>query len=124
MRQRLNSFRLAVLDRHHYTCLVCGTGLRAVSEVAHIRSYAADPDNRANPSNGICLCKFCHSAFDAGVFVLLPDGSLETVGDVHDEVSRYHFSSVNPSTRRRYLSGVDPTFLRERAEETEKVSGS
>lgn len=125
VRRRLSLFRRAVLERHLYTCLMCGTRLRAALEVAHIRRYAADPDNRGNPANGICLCKFCHSAFDAGEVVLLPNGSVHTIGEAQDdEVAQFHFSSVSPSTRRRRLAGVDPRFLLERAEALGTLDGS
>ena len=117
VRGRLERFRRRVLKRHRHTCVVCGTRLRVALEAAHIRSYSADPTNRANPSNGICLCRYCHAAFDADEILLLPDGSLLVV-NLHnelDEVARRHFFSVISSERKEWLRGVNPLFLEERS---------
>ena len=122
VRGSLDSFRKKVLERHRYTCVVCGTRLRVVLEAAHIRDYSADPSHRANPSNGICLCRYCHAAFDAGEIVLLRDGSLVVVNDNNevDEVARHHFFSVSSSARKKWLRGVNVDFLEERAQSTWK----
>ena len=117
VRGSLDAFRRTVLERHCHTCLICGTQLRSVLEAAHIRDYSVDPANRANPSNGVCLCRYCHAAFDAGDVQVIPDGTLEiaTRMDIHDEVANYHFSRVTTAKRKDWLSGVNLDFLEERA---------
>lgn len=112
-RRRLQRFRAQVLNRHNHTCLICGTGLRCVLEVAHLRSYAGHPEHRANPANGACMCRYCHGAFDAGAIVLHADGTVELKlkppgGDL---IAEAHFGSIPTSRRRLWLAGIDPTFL-------------
>ena len=113
----LDAFRRTVLERHRHRCLICGTELRSTLEVAHIRDYSADPANRANPSNGICLCRYCHAAFDAHDVQITPDGSLRMVNPMEslDEVALCHFSRVPTSVRKDWLIGVNLQFLEERA---------
>ena len=114
-RPRMQAFRATVLARHNYTCVVCGTRLRSALDAAHVRSYAADPEQRANPANGICLCSFCHSAFDSGELLILSDGSLQFTSDLADEIALTHFTTVSAEKRQDWLCGVDEHFLRERA---------
>ena len=117
-RPRMQAFRATVLARHNYTCVVCGTRLRSALDAAHVRSYAADPEQRANPANGICLCSFCHSAFDSGELLILSDGSLQFTSDLADEMKDHaltHFTTVSAEKRQDWLCGVDEHFLRERA---------
>lgn len=116
VRQRIAAFRRIVLERHSHRCAVCGTRLLAALEVAHVRGYAADPANRANPANGICLCCFCHAAFDAGQILVMPDGTVKVLGNEEDldEVSKGHFLSIPQEIRREWLAGVNPDFLLER----------
>ncbi len=113
-RCRLQAFRSAVLARHNYTCLICGTRLRSVLDAAHIRSYASDRDHRANPKNGICLCKFCHAAFDCGDVRIFEDGTIEMNAIIDDEIARKHFNAVDATTRKRWLCGVQSEFIAER----------
>ncbi len=42
VRKTMVNFSKVVLNRHNYTCAVCGTRLRAVLEVAHLSSYSTD----------------------------------------------------------------------------------
>jgi hypothetical protein len=114
-RSRLRSFRDVVLHRHRFTCAMCGTRRRSVLEVAHIRRYAADRNQRANPANGICLCRFCHAAFDAGDVILYGNGRIVVLAEMDDDVSQSHFAGVPASVREGWLSGVDLRFLEERA---------
>ncbi len=113
-RSRIRAFRAVVLARHEHTCLVCGTRLRSVLDAAHVRSYASDKSQRANPANGICLCSFCHAAYDSGDILILPDGEVRCCGDIRDEIALMHFGAVAQEKRRRWLSGVERQFLLER----------
>lgn len=114
-RQRMHLFRIAVLSRHNYTCLFCGCRLRSVLDVAHIRSYASSEGHRANPANGMCLCRFCHAAFDAREVSLNPDGKLVIMRPTDDPVALAHFTGVTENTRNSWMHGIDPRFLLERA---------
>ena len=114
-RHRLKEFRTTVLKRHNYTCLVCGTRMQSVIEAAHVRSYATAPEDRANPANGICLCSFCHAAFDSGELLIFSNGTVRYASDLSDEIGLTHFTSVPPDKRRNWLCGVDARFLEQRA---------
>jgi hypothetical protein len=114
-RARLGQFRSTVLERHTFTCVICGTRLRLVLDAAHIRSYASDVDNRANPANGICLCRFCHAVFDASEIMLRSNGTMEVLVDLTDKVTRAHFEGVESGVRQKWLDGVNKAFLDERA---------
>jgi HNH endonuclease len=113
-RVRLHVFRSAVFLRHKSTCLICGCRLKSVLEVAHIRSYAIDHDNRANPGNGICLCRFCHAAFDAGDVILQPDGELAIVQPMDDPIAIAHFTAIPGDVRKTWMTGIEMQFLVDR----------
>jgi len=116
-RCRMQAFRAAVLARHNRTCTICGTRLLSVLDAAHITGYAVDPEQRANPANGICLCAFCHAAFDSGDVSILPDGVLQLSPEVSDYIALAHFSAISAERRHDWLRGVDETLLLRRATE-------
>lgn len=111
VRSAIKKFSEPVMARSNSTCIVCGTSLEGIVEAAHLSPYASDKDNRANPGNGICLCKFCHRALDLRLIAIAPDGLLLVARSVTDPIARYHFSQVEPHQRRRWLQGVNPKFL-------------
>ena len=113
-RSRMRTFRAIVLSRHEYTCLVCGTQLPSVLEAAHIRSYTSDKSQRANPANGICLCSYCHAAYDYGDIAILADGEVRCCGDIRDGMALKHFTALPQEKRRHWLLGVDKKLLSER----------
>lgn len=113
-RSRMRAFRAIVLSRHEHTCLVCGTQLPSVLNAAHIRRYASDKSQRANPANGICLCSYCHAAYDSGDLAILPDGEVRCCGDIRDGIALKHFTALSQEKRRHWLLGVDKRLLLER----------
>ena len=116
-RAKLESFRKFVLKRHNYQCLICGTKFKPSLEVAHIRGYAGDPENRANPANGICMCKYYHVAFDSSEIILFPSGELKIRQKITDEVATVHFTRISKDTRKIWLNGVNLQFLKEKIDE-------
>lgn len=115
-RTKLEKFRRVVLERHRYQCIVCGSAFKPSLEAAHIREYAEDPTNRANPANGICLCKYCHSAFDSDYICIHPSGELLIREGIKDKIANIHFNQVDKKTRKEWLNGVDLEFLKERTQ--------
>jgi hypothetical protein len=113
-RKRMGNFRKLILKRHNYQCLVCGTAFIPALEAAHIRSYSEDPINRANPANGICLCKYCHAAFDTRVLTILTTGELVLLEKIVDKIADTHFKQISKETRKKWLEGVELSFLEER----------
>ena len=122
-RHRMSLFRRIVLARHDYTCVVCGTQARYALEAAHVRSYSSDPSNRANPGNGLCLCRFCHAALDSGQISISPDGRLRVDAAAgEDAIASTHFSAVSADQRQAWLAGVEMDLLSERGRTTEARS--
>lgn len=73
-RCRQSMFRNVVLSRYHNRCAVTGLQLNELLEAAHIVSWAEDPTLRLEPSNGIALNPFIHSAYDNNFLGIDPDG--------------------------------------------------
>lgn len=104
-------FSEPVLARSNSTCIVCGSSMHGMVEAAHLSPYASDKKNRANPANGVCLCKYCHRALDLRAIAIRPDGVLLVSRSVKDAIALHHFSIVSPEERKKWLVGVDPDFL-------------
>lgn len=100
-----------VMQRSNSACVVCGTTLASVVEAAHLSPYAADPKNRANPANGVCLCAYCHRVLDRRLIAIQPNGELLVSSSVEDTIAEVHFSRIQPDTRSKWLEGVNPRFL-------------
>jgi len=93
-------FRQAVRRAYNYTCLICGvhlptTEFNAVAGVdaAHILPWAQYELDHI--SNGLCLCRLHHWAFDEGLLVIRTDGHTYTV-EVPEEIV-HGILSQNPS---------------------------
>ena len=111
IRPAMGNFSFLVIDRSNGTCVVCGSALAGLVEAAHLSPYATDIKNRANPANGVCLCKYCHKALDLRLIAITPEGHVLVAPDIDDPVARFHFQRVNPEVRKQLLTGVDPRFL-------------
>jgi len=111
-RRRLRGFTDPVLSRSNGCCIVCGTSASGLVDAAHISPYATDFKNRANPANGICLCKYCHAAFDQRTIAVSLDGTLKVSRLINqDSVASFHFTQVTKEKRRKWIEGVDIHFL-------------
>jgi hypothetical protein len=111
IRQANARFSDDVLARHGGACAVCGTKVAGMVDAAHISPYAADEKNRANPSNGICLCTYCHRALDRRLIAITPDGELLISNNINDPIASAHFSAIDAATRRNWLKDVNADFL-------------
>ena len=110
-RPAMTGFTEPVLARSSSKCIVCGTSLPGLVEAAHLSPYATDIKNRANPANGICLCKYCHRALDLRLIAITPEGELFVASEITDPVAVFHFAQLAADERKSLLVGVDPTFL-------------
>lgn len=72
-----NFFRTAVLTNYHYKCCLSGINIPQLLVASHIVPWAADTNNRLNPSNGICLNALYDKAFDRGLITF--DNNYRTV---------------------------------------------
>jgi predicted restriction endonuclease len=69
--QRL--FRKAVLTAYESRCCISGLAIPELLVASHIVPWQADPSNRLNPRNGLCLSAIHDRAFDCGLISLSDD---------------------------------------------------
>lgn len=110
-RGALKKFSDTVMARSNSCCIVCGTSLSGLLDAAHLSPYAVDKKNRANPANGICLCKYCHRAFDLRLIAIQKNGDLLVASSVDDKIAHHHFSQITREQRFQWLEDVDDKFL-------------
>ena len=84
VRSGQSRFRFLVEKRYGAECAVCGIGIRAMLQAAHI--VAKEFNGTDDPRNGLMLCANHHAAFDAMLFSVEPD-SLELVPCAGESVS-------------------------------------
>ena len=119
VRPAMKGFTTAVMNRSNGTCIVCGTGLKGIVEAAHLSPYATDVKNRANPANGVGLCKYCHRALDLRIIAITREGELLKAPGMTDPVALFHFDRLTSEGRRPLLSGVGSHFLDQTVERFE-----
>ena len=75
VRLRVNKsfFRRRVLSAYGFRCCVTGLSVQPLLVASHIVPWAADPDNRLNPRNGLCLNALHDRAFDPGLMWIEKD---------------------------------------------------
>lgn len=75
VKQRINQnfFRKMVLASYNYKCCITGSNTLELLTACHIKPWNADPKNRMNPQNGLCMNVLYHSAFDQGFFTITED---------------------------------------------------
>ena len=116
-RPYMKAFSEKVKQRSNHQCVICGSRLRELMEAAHLSPYATDRKNRANPANGVCLCRFCHRAMDSQFLAIEADGHLLIVPEImKDPVAKFHFNNIDTEQRQKWLRGVDPQFLNKSVE--------
>jgi putative restriction endonuclease len=75
VRVRVNQhfFRAAVLSAYDYKCCVTGLTVPELLVASHIVPWAADPKQRMNPRNGLCLNALHDRAFDRNLMFVAED---------------------------------------------------
>lgn len=66
-------FRRAVLASYRGRCCMSGVAESRLLVASHIVPWSADPKNRLNPRNGLCLSAIHDRAFDQGLISLTDD---------------------------------------------------
>lgn len=66
-------FRRSVLAAYNSTCCITGIQIQELLCASHVIPWAADTNNRTNPSNGLCLNALHDRAFDRGLITVAPD---------------------------------------------------
>lgn len=70
VRLRQRFFRLTILAGYGTKCCVCSLNCGSLLVASHIVPWAARPDLRVNPRNGLCLCAIHDKAFDRGLMTV------------------------------------------------------
>lgn len=70
-------FRRAVLSAYGYRCCITGLSVPALLVASHIVPWRADPSNRLNPRNGLCLSALHDRSFDAGIITIAEDMTIK-----------------------------------------------
>ena len=75
VRVRVNQdfFRRAVLSAYDSACCLTGINIPELLCASHIVPWSVDPNNRTNPSNGLCLNALHDRAFDRGLMTINSD---------------------------------------------------
>lgn len=63
-------FRDTILASYGTRCCVCNLHVESLLVASHIVPWAARPDLRVNPRNGLCLCALHDRAFDRGLVTI------------------------------------------------------
>jgi hypothetical protein len=69
-------FRQSVLSAYEFKCCITGLAIPELLIASHIVPWRADPSNRLNPKNGLCLSAIHDRAFDLGLIAISDDLSL------------------------------------------------
>jgi len=107
----------AFLSDHYDRCAVCGLGVGAILEAAHIIPVASDGSD--HPSNGLRLCRNCHALFDNGLLLIRGDYSIEVTLDLERLLNGEIETYTEPNQGRLILPELpdeyspDPEKLRE-----------
>jgi putative restriction endonuclease len=73
IRANQSFFRKAALVSYGYKCCVTGIYAGSLLIASHIKPWASDLKNGADPRNGLCLNAFHNRAFDSGLMTITQD---------------------------------------------------
>jgi putative restriction endonuclease len=75
VQQRVNQqfFRSMILNFYNRSCCITGISQSDLLVAAHISPWSADPANRMNPANGLCLNALHDKAYEAGWITITPE---------------------------------------------------
>ncbi|MFZ9694160.1 MAG: HNH endonuclease [Candidatus Nanopelagicales bacterium] len=87
MKQRLHqpAFRARVINAYGIRCAICRLAHGSLLDAAHITPDSAE-NSSTSVSNGLCLCKIHHSAYDANIVGISPEYIVQIREDILNEV--------------------------------------
>lgn len=94
--KRYKKWRIAVLERDNFTCTCCGLVKDEDLEVHHIESFSKNENLRTEISNGMTMCKWCHSVLIKGSF----HNTYGTLKNDREQLEEYL------NTKNTYFKGV------------------
>ncbi len=87
-------FRRLVLTNYGRRCALTGIAAPELLVASHIVSWAAAPELRVNPGNGLCLNRLHDGAFDAHLVTFDEDLRLVVGHRVRDQVPRHEYQHL------------------------------
>ena len=88
-------FRRTVLTAYANRCCVSGLEVPALLVASHIVPWRADPTNRLNPRNGLCLSVLHDRCFDAGILSIAADMTVLVASSYRDTHDQFFRSTVS-----------------------------
>ncbi len=88
-------FRKTVLTVYNGRCCISGLAVPQLLVASHIVPWSVDPDNRLNPSNGLCLSALHDRAFDVGLLTIGDDMTVMTSSKVAGETGSFYSKAIN-----------------------------
>ncbi len=70
LRRGQQFFRQSVLSAYGQRCCISGIDIPKLLVASHIRPWSVSPNERLDPSNGLCLSSLHDKAFDSGLITL------------------------------------------------------
>jgi len=89
-----NFFRRAVLSAYDSQCCISGLSVPAMLVASHIVPWRIDPENRLNPSNGLCLSVLHDRAFDLGIITIDSRMSLQVASRFSKQTDSFFETTV------------------------------
>jgi putative restriction endonuclease len=96
-------FREIVLSNYQNRCAVTGIDLPELLNASHIVPWAANEQERLNPTNGICLSKLYDAAFDKGLIGIKPDYTLVLSEKLKAKAEADYFAKHFAILKNKYL---------------------
>lgn len=91
-------FRTMVLSAYEDGCCISGVNNRELIQACHILSWANYEDLRTDPTNGLCLNAFFHSAYDNNLVSIDADYKIHVANSIISKTKDQNF--------RAYLEGL------------------
>lgn len=117
-RRAQDYFRQVILNAWDRRCCVTGMPVDKLLVASHILPWAAFPNERLNPRNGLCLSSLHDAAFDRGLVTFDEQHRLVIGRDLKAHMPQvaieHNFSAYSgvPMTPPAETAGPDPDFLR------------
>lgn len=107
-------FRQMVLASYASRCAITGINEPGLLIAGHIRPWAADPANRLNPRNGVCLNRLHDRAFENGMIAVSADWRILYSRHLSPDTRR-KMESLHDTGRFRFPERFrpDPAFFEE-----------
>ena len=105
-KQRVNQsfFRQMVISSYEQKCCISGVQQPCLLHACHIIPWSEDFSLRTNPTNGLCLNSFFHSAYDNFLISITPDYEISISDTLICSIASKPFADYIQGLRHRKIS--------------------